>query len=827
MNIRIVGWLPALICLLVAAAGAIALAVVGTFYYLSPTLPEVASIRQIKLQTPLRVYSRDGVLIAQIGEQRRIPVRYSELPNRVIEAFLAAEDDRFFEHPGIDWQGITRALLFALGMPGPGGGGSTLTQQLVRTTLIQNEPTVRRKLREIFLSVTLEDELSKEEILELYLNTVFLGQRAYGVAAAAEVYFGKALNELTIAEAALLAGIPQRPSSYNPIASRKMAERRRAYVLRRMLEQGFITADEQRLAMAEPVSGEFAESAAPLNAPYVAELVRLDLEERYGDAIYTDGFVAYSSIDSRLQRAADIALRAATLEYDQRHGYRGPLKRTKLPPVETPKDIDAVLADVPSYGGLVPAVVTAVEARSATVATSRLGTFSLPLGQVQWARAALGNGSQGPAIRSVADVLSRGDIVYILPQGSGRAWLAQLPEAQGAIVSMDPMDGAIVAMSGGFDYFASKFNRATQARRHAGSAFKPFIYSAALANGFSPSSILLDAPVVYEAPRGEGSADWRPKNDDLRFSGPITLRAALARSRNLVSIRLVRAMGLETARAHALRFGFQPEHLPENVTIALGTGQVTPLEMAAGFSAFANGGFGVKPYLIDRVLDRNGNLLWEAQPLQACRNCEDGDGETALSPDRLMSYGGRTARTDMVDVDGSLEVPLAERAPQIISKGNAFIVTDMLKDVILAGTARRALSLGRRDLAGKTGTSNDVRDTWFAGFTPELVAVSWVGFDTERSLGALEQGGRTALPMWIYFMREALRGQPETREPMPAGVIRARVSAVTGQPTGWNDPDAVLDYFLEGQLDGQPAPDQADRPVMPLPRPPASHEPIF
>lgn len=824
MNNRLGHWLRAFAYLLAAGAGAIGLAVIGTFYYLSPTLPEVASIRQIKLQTPLRVYSRDGILIAQIGEQRRIPVRYAELPDRVIKAFLAAEDDRFFEHPGIDWQGITRAVLFALGMPGPGGGGSTITQQLVRTTLIQNEPTVRRKLREIFLSVTLEDELSKEEILELYLNTVFLGQRAYGVAAAAEVYFGKTLTDLSIAEAALLAGIPQRPSSYNPVASRKMAEGRRAYVLRRMLEQGFITPDEQRLAMAEAVSGELAGPAASLSAPYVAELVRLDLEKRYGEAIYTDGFVAYSSIDSRLQRAADIALRAATLEYDQRHGYRGPLGRTTLPPVETSREIDASLADVPSFGGLVPAVVTAVEARSATVATSRLGTVSLPLSQVQWARAALGNGSLGPAIKSVSDVLSRGDIIYILPQGNGRAWLTQIPEAQGAMVSLDPVDGAILAMSGGFDYFASKFNRATQARRHAGSAFKPFIYSAALDNGFAPSSILLDAPVVYEAPRGEGSADWRPKNDDSRFSGPITLRAALARSRNLVSIRLIRAIGLETTRAHALRFGFQPEHVPENVTIALGTAQVTPLEMAAGFSAFANGGFGIKPYLIDRVLDGNGKLLWEAQPLQACRNCEDDDSET---PNILSSFGGKTARTDMVDVDGSLDVPPAERAPQIISKGNAFIVTDMLRDVILAGTARRAVSLGRTDLAGKTGTSNDVRDTWFAGYTPELVAVSWVGFDAERSLGALEQGGRTALPMWIHFMREALRGQPETRVPMPEGVIRARVSAVTGQPTGWNDPDAVLDYFLEGQLDGQPVPDSEEQPVMTPPRPATSHEPIF
>lgn len=819
-------WLLAITCLVATGVGSLSLALIGTFYYLKPTLPDVATIRELKLQVPLRIFSRDGVLIAQIGEQRRIPVRYAELPDRVVQAFLAAEDDRFFEHPGIDWQGITRAMLFALGMPGPGGGGSTLTQQLVRTTLIQNEPTVRRKLREIFLSVTLEDELSKEEILELYLNTVFLGQRAYGVAAAAEIYFGKTLPELSVAEAALLAGLPQRPSSYNPIASRELAQGRRAYVLRRMYEQGFISADERRLALAEAVSGEISGPASSISAPYVAELVRLELLERFGDTIYTDGFVAYTTVDSRLQWAADVALRSAMLEYDQRHGYRGPIRKTGLSPVETADEVAGLLEDVPGYGGLVPAVVVSVEQRSATVATRQRGVLELPLEQVRWARAALGRDRLGPPITSVAEVLERGDLIYVLPRGDGRAWLAQLPEAQGAMVALDPADGAVVALSGGFDYFASQFNRVTQARRQAGSGFKPFIYSAAIDNGFTPSSILLDAPVVYEAPAGADYSDWRPENDDSRFYGPIRLRDALARSRNLVSIRLMRSMGFDVAREHALRFGFNSEYVARDLTIALGTAQVTPLEMATGFAAFANGGFGIKPYVVERVLDSAGMLLWEAEPMLACPACPEGDGERRGAPYPGSPDAMTGSATRMDQVGGHLEAPVDQRAPRVISAANAFIMTDMMRDVVRVGTARRALSLGRTDLAGKTGTSNDVRDAWFAGFNPELVAVSWVGFDTERSLGAQEQGGRTALPMWIHFMREALRGQAEQRLSMPSGVVTARVSRITGQPTRWNDPDAVLDYFLEGQLEPSAAPDQ-DAPQPVITRPPSSQDPIF
>jgi penicillin-binding protein 1A len=793
----------------VTVAALVCFAFLATYYYLKPTLPDVAQIRQLKLQLPLRVYSRDGLLISQIGEQRRLPVKFDQVPPSVVQAFLAAEDDRFFQHPGIDWQGMLRALFVSAGSLEVRQGGSTLTQQLVRTTLIENERTLRRKLREIFLSLTLENELSKQEILELYLNTVFLGQRAYGVAAAAETYFGKPLSDVTVAEAALLAGLPQAPSRYNPVTSREQAERRRAYVLRRMRELDYIDDQQHAAALAEPVSGELHGPRVAVEAPYVAELVRQALFEQYGGRIYTDGMIVTTTVDSRLQRAADVALRSALLEYDRRHGYRGPAGKVELPPVETPEVVAAALEKFPVVGGLLPALVLSLDARSARVATRGRGEFTLAFEGMRWARKPLPEQEVGAAPRTPADVIARGDIVYILPNGPGTAYLAQVPDAQGALVSLDPHDGAVVALAGGFDYYASKFNRATQARRQPGSAFKPFIYSAALENGFTAASIILDAPVVYEAPEGADQEDWRPGNDDSRFYGPIRLRDALARSRNLVSIRLMRAMGVDTARQYALRFGFPPEQVPANLTAALGTAQLTPLEVATGYSAFANGGFAVKPYLIDHVEDSDGKLMTRAEPRMACPDCAEDDAATA--PGALFGAARSlrsvvpddgSAATRMSDIDGNLGVEADQRAAPIISPGNAFIMTDLMGDVIRRGTGRRALSLGRSDLAGKTGTTNDRRDAWFSGFNADLVATVWVGFDQERTLGRLEEGARTALPMWIYYMREALRGQPEHKLPMPEGVVTARVAPTTGGPAGPEDPDAVFEYFLAETVPG-------------------------
>ncbi len=809
------------------------MAFLATYYYLKPTLPDVAQLRQLKLQMPLRVYSRDGRLIGQIGEQRRLPVTYGEVPKVVVQAFLAAEDDRFFEHPGVDWMGMTRALFVSAGSLEFRQGGSTLTQQLVRTTLIENERTLRRKLREIFLSLTLEHELAKEEILELYLNTVFLGQRAYGVAAAAETYFGKRLAELSVAEAALLAGLPQAPSRYNPAASREQAERRRAYVLRRMQEVGFITGEAHRAALEEPITGELHGPRVEVEAPYVSELVRQALFEEYGGSIYTDGMRVITTVDSRLQRAADIALRSAILEYDRRHGYRGPVERVELPPVESQEVVEAVLGRHGTVGVLLPALVLAVDGREAKVITRSRGGFSLPFAGMTWARPALATGGVGAAPQQPADVVHRGDVVYILPSGPATAFLTQVPEVQGALVSLDPHDGAIVALTGGFDYYTAKFNRATQARRQPGSAFKPFVYSAALESGFTPASIILDAPVVYEAPEGTDEKDWRPANVDSRFYGPTRLRDALARSRNLVSIRLMRAMGIDHTRQYALRFGFPAAHVPADLTAALGTAQLTPLEVASGFAVFANGGFRVRPHLIERVEDARGAVLMQANPRLACPQCGESAGRAA--PGVLTGFATTTSTrwpgdgrgvTTASEVGGSLDAPAEQRAAAVISEANAFIISDMLRDVIRMGTGRRALALGRSDLSGKTGTSNDRRDAWFSGFNADLVATAWVGFDQERTLGALEEGGRTALPMWIYYMREALRDRPEHQLPMPEGVVTARVSSTTGEPATPGDPDAVFEYFLADHVPGRGATTggQDSGPSVALPRP---EEPIF
>ncbi len=809
----------------VALAGAIGLAFLSTYYYLRPTLPDVAELRQLKLQMPLRVYSRDGRLIGQIGEQRRLPVAYADLPELVVQSFLAAEDDRFFEHPGIDWQGMTRALLVAAGLPGPRQGGSTITQQLVRTTLIENERTLRRKLREIFLAITLEHELSKDEILELYLNTVFLGQRAYGVAAAAETYFGKRLPELSVAEAALLAGLPQAPSRYNPVASRELAERRRSYVLRRMLELGFIDADTQRAALETPISSELHGPRVEVEAPWAAELARQAMLETYGERAYTDGLRVVTTIDSRLQRAADVALRSAVLEYDRRHGFRGPAGKATLPAVEGPGDLEAALSSYPVVGGLLPAVVLAVDGVAARVATRSRGRFELPFENLRWARPAVGPTEVGPAPKRPADVLARGDVVYVLPQQGGRALLVQLPQVQGAMVAVDPQDGAIAAMSGGFDFYATSFNRVTQAKRQPGSAFKPFIYSAALENGTTPATLILDAPVVYEADETGSGEDWRPQNIDARFYGPTRLRDALTRSRNLVSIRLMRAMGVGPTLEHVRRFGFAPGQVPANLTAALGTAQVTPLELAAAYAVFANGGQRVEPYLIERVEDAGGKVLSQAAPRAACPRCESAAASLAAYGATLATVvaGDGSGVTRAAEAGGApTPVPEAEAAPRAISPANAYIMTDMMRDVIRSGTARRALALGRDDLAGKTGTTNDRRDAWFAGYNAGLVAVSWIGFDQERSLGSGEEGGRTALPMWVYFMREALRDRPDQRLGMPEGVITARVSPLTGAMASLDDPDAFFEYFLAdhpppgagtAEAPEQPAPGRREEPL--------------
>ncbi len=782
---------------LILLVGGLVLAPIGAYYYLAPTLPDVATLRDIKLQVPLRIYTRDGRLMAQIGEQRRVPVTFEQIPKPLVNAFLAAEDDHFFEHSGIDASGLLRAVYVSAVSHEARQGGSTITMQLARNMFLTPEKQIRRKLREIFLALRIESEFSKQEILTLYLNKIFLGNRSYGVAAAAEVYFGKSLDQLSLAEMATIAGLPKAPSTINPIVSPERALQRRAYVLRRMLDSGYISRAEHDIAALTPMESQEHGPKVEVEAPYVAEMVRAEVVSRYGDQAYSAGYRVTATIDSHLQRTADWALRTTLLEYDRRHGYRGPLANYAGDTTQAQRALEAK----PNVGGLIPAVITKVEAKSALARTREGQNLILPWdGGLSWARPGDDKGGIGAAPHAPSDVVSVGDVVYVLPIEKDQAYLAQIPLVQGAFASLDPQDGAILALVGGFDFYRSKFNRATQAKRQPGSSFKPFIYSAALEHGFTPASVILDAPLVFETP---GAGTWRPANDEKGFSGPTRMRDALARSRNLVSIRLLRSIGVDYATAYATRFGFTQEELPHNLTLALGTAQLTPLQMASAYSVFANGGYRIQNYVLERIEDAQGTVLFQAEPAIACSVCAHEEsaeadsvdlGAPAQSPDSNLTH--LWPQTGISGLDDK------HLAPAAITAANAFIMTDMMKDVIRRGTARRALALKRDDIAGKTGTTNDRRDTWFSGFNSAIVATAWVGFDHERSLGANEEGGHTALPMWVYFMGEALRGQGPRQWRQPEGVVSARISPTTGQLAAPGDSAGVFEFFLAGKLPG-------------------------
>ncbi len=768
-------------------------AIACSYVYLAPSLPTVEEMRNVELQVPLRVYTRSGELIAQIGEQRRLPVTYEQIPEVLKQAFLAAEDDRFFEHHGFDYAGVLRAIAVNLISRDKSQGASTITMQAARNMFLTLDKTWRRKLQEMFLTHRMEREFSKEEIFGLYLNVIFFGQRAYGVAAAAETFFGKPLDRITLSEAATLAGIPQAPSRYNPIVSPRLAAWRREYVLKRMLELGYINEEQAEAARAEPITARTHAPLYDVEAPYVAEMARLAVLERFGPKAESAGYKVFTTIDGRLQTAANRAVRLGLIEYDRRHGWRGPVGQVDLEEGSEPGRLRKLVDEYPTVGNLSPAVVVSVEGQTARVFVKYRGFAQIGWEGLSWARREE-RGVLGPAPANAADVIAPGDVVYVLANDEGVAQLVQVPEAQGALVALDPRDGAIAALVGGFDYFTNKYNRVTQARRLPGSAFKPFLYSAALEHGFTPASVLLDAPVVLE---GEGmETAWRPVNSSGQFYGPTRLREALVRSRNLVSIRLLRAIGTQPSIDYVTRFGFARQTLPPNLTLALGTLQVTPLQLATAYAVFANGGYLVQPYYIDRIENAAGETVMQASPRIACESCEQAvdltdlvltDGSDALlAADQLR--GGR----------GYL--PAEQLAERVISPQNAYLMTDMMADVIARGTGRRALALGRSDLAGKTGTTNDAKDAWFNGYSPDLVATVWVGFDQERSLGEAEEGARTALPIWVHFMREALRGVPERPRPMPEGLITLRISPETGMLVSAEYPGAILETFMVDHL---------------------------
>jgi penicillin-binding protein 1A len=784
-----------------ALIGAISLFVfanVCAYVYLKPALPDVETLRDVQLQVPLRIYTRDGRLIASIGEQRRIPVRYDQIPVQMVHAFLAAEDDRFFQHHGVDWQGILRAALANARAGGVRQGGSTITMQVARDVFLTPRRDIKRKVSEIYISLLMELEFSKEEIFSLYANKTFLGQRAYGVAAAAEVYFGKPLGQLSVAEMAMLAGIPKAPSQVNPVSNPEAARIRRSYVLNRMLDLGYITRPEHDAADASPIESRLHGPSVEADAPYVAEMVRNDMAAKYGDDVYTAGYRVFTTIDSRLELAATIALRTGLLEYDRRHGYRGPASRLEIPNTADSASWDGPLERFASIGGLRAALVKSVDARSAQVYVKGLGLVTLPWEKLVWARRALPDEKTDRAPTQASQVMNRGDVIYTVGSNAQNLQFVQVPEAQGAIVSVDPHDGAVGALVGGFDFYQSRFNRVTQARRQPGSAFKPFVYSAAFDKGFTPASIVLDAPIVLE--QGDDPAKtWRPKEDSNKFFGPTRLREALVRSRNLVSVRLMREIGGEYTRNYVTRFGFDKSQLPDDLTLALGTAELSPLQMATAYATFANGGFLISSYYIDRIEDAAGKTLFQADPAVACFEC----GQPQASGAARTGAARPAARSDYVDSgerDGKRLAPAKDFAPQVIRPQVAYLLSDMMADVIKRGTGVRARALGRDDVAGKTGTTNDHHDAWFSGFNGDLVATVWVGFDAERSLGDGEEGGRVAVPAWTYFMHDALAGAPRHGVPVPDGIVTARISAETGLIASADNPSGILEKFIEGNL---------------------------
>jgi penicillin-binding protein 1A len=777
---------------LVGAFVLIAFANICAYVYLKPALPDVDTLRDVQLQVPLRVYTRDGRLMAAIGEQRRIPVRYDQLPPKLVQAFLATEDDRFFRHHGVDWQGILRAALANLRAGGIRQGASTITMQVARDMFLSPRRDMKRKMSEIYISLLMETEFTKEEIFSLYMNKIFLGQRAYGVGAAAEVYFGKSLDQLNLAEMATLAGIPTAPSVVNPVASAEAATTRRTHVLGRMLELNYITRAEFEAAKNSPMESRLHGPSIEVDAPYVAEMVRNEMQAKYGDSVYTAGYRVFTTIDSHLQAAATVALRTGLLEYDRRHGWRGATAKVDLSKAASPADLEAELEEFPAVGGLRPAIVQKVEAKSARIYVKSLGEVTLPWEKLSWARRELPDEKVDRSPAQAADIFARGDVIYTVGNSPESLQFVQIPEAQSALVAVDPRDGAVVALIGGFDFFQSKFNRVTQARRQPGSGFKPFVYAAAFDKGYTPASIVVDAPIVVDETGMEKA--WRPREFENDFAGPIRLREALVHSRNLVSIRLMREIGGDYTWNYVQRFGFDKSQLPNDLTLAVGTAELSPLQVVIGYSTFANGGFRVAPYYIDRIEDAAGKTLVQANPSVACFECgrpSDPPAAKAGAKERLLDEAPR---------DGKSLIPAKDLAPQVIRPQVAYLLSDMMADVIRRGTGVGARVLNRDDLAGKTGTTNDFHDAWFSGFNGNLAATVWTGFDQDRSLGEGEQGARAALPIWVYFMHQALAGAPRRMWPMPDGLVTVRISPDTGLLASADNPNGIMEKFVEGNL---------------------------
>ncbi|HVF63262.1 MAG TPA: penicillin-binding protein 1A [Casimicrobiaceae bacterium] len=715
---------------------AVVAALLGAFILalLYPTLPSLETLTDYQPKIPLRVVSADGELIGEFGEERRAVVKIAQVPGVMKQAILAAEDERFYTHGGVDYLSIVRAAWTNL-TSGTQQGAGTITMQVARNFFLTREKTLTRKLREVLLAWKIEGSLSKDEILELYVNQIFLGQRAYGFAAASQIYFGKSLKEVTVAEAAMLAGLPKAPSTFNPVTNPKRAKARQQYVLRRMHELNYIDEATSTQAQNTPLAVRSGvREVVSVHAEYAAEMARQVVFEAYGEDAYTKGLTVWTTLRRVDQEAAYAAVRRGVLDYDRRHGYRGPEAYVSLPanPAEIDQVVERVFAETPDGDNLLTAIVLDANANEVKALIASGETLSVTGDGLRFVTRALSEKSP-PNQR-----IRRGAIVRVAKDEKGRFGIAQVPQAEAAFVAVDPRDGAIYALIGGFDFERNKFNHVTQAQRQPGSAFKPFIYSAALEKGFSPATVVNDAPFFVPAERAGGD-EWEPKNYDGKFDGPMRIRTALAKSKNLVTVRVLQAISPQYAQDYIQRFGFEPKHHPAYLTMGLGAGSVTPLQMASAYSVFANGGYRVNPYLIAKITDARGTTLSIAKPAIA-----GGTAERAIDP------------------------------------RNAFIMTSMLRDVVAYGTATRAQALGRKDIAGKTGTTNEHVDAWFAGYMPALVGVAWIGFDQPRNLGNNETGGVAALPIWVSYMQRALKNVPERKPETPDGVVSLRINADSG-----------------------------------------------
>ncbi|MDO6563034.1 penicillin-binding protein 1A [Amphritea sp. 1_MG-2023] len=796
------------------------LALAAAYYYYAPKLPDVETLRDVQLQTPLRVYSDDNKLISEFGEKRRSPISFSQIPQDYINALLAAEDRNFFNHIGIDIKGLFRAV-FQLASTGRiQSGGSTITMQVAKNYFLTRERSFVRKFNEILLSLQIEQELTKEEIFELYINKIYLGHRSYGIQAAANIYYGKNIDELSLAQIAMIAGLPKAPSAYNPITNPERATERRNWILKRMHSLSFINDEDYNTAKNEPVTAEYHGTQIELYAPFVAEMVRNELYQYFDEGLYTNGLRVYTTLNSKMQAAANQAMENGLLAYTERHGYFGAEKTAAVTDLSE-ANILATLNKQRTFGSLQPAIVINTDQQQAQIFIKDHGLTTLTWDSMQWAREYKGPNRLGRQPTLASDILSSGDLIRVRPDSQDHWFLTQIPRVEGAFTALSPKNGALRALVGGFNFNHNKFNRATQAKRQPGSNLKPFIYASALEQGYTPATLINDAPVVFHDNNLE--SNWRPQNYSKKFYGPTRLREALYKSRNLVSIRILRSIGIDTATEFLSRFGFDKDRLPNNLSLSLGSADITPLELVTGYAGLANQGFKVTPYFIERIEDSDGKILYQAQPATVCTDCvyfpnpsaapadftliasqadENSDTSAAAVAANVVTMSESTTplttRADAAPTQLAgqqvTNLPIAER---IMPPHAAYMIYSIMQDVITRGTGRRAQVLKRSDLAGKTGTTNDQKDAWFSGFNQDIVATAWVGFDQPTTLGRREFGGTAALPIWIDFMETALANSPDQPVTQPDGLVSIRIDPETGLLAYPGQENAIFEIFPE------------------------------